>query len=87
MVYKLAYKKLIFMVAILQYQCSLDNLKIWNSLNIRMFWQIEILLRHHNSLFKEVLVDSYSIFLGNQHPKGNQQRTRYYYKSVVQLII
>jgi len=35
-----------------------------------MFWSIVILLSHHDSLFEEVLVDGYPIFLGNQHPKN-----------------
>ena len=55
------------------YLHRLYNLKIWNSLEIGMFWVVEVLLRHCNTLFKEVFVYLNPVFLGNQHPtKGKQ---------------
>ena len=57
----------------LMYLQSLYNLKIWNSLDIGMFWVVEVLFRHYNTLFKEVFVYLNPVFLGNQHPtKGKQ---------------
>merc|ERR1719347_1068655 len=46
-----------------------NDLKVGNSLQLRVLSSVEILLSHHHALFEEVLVDGYTILLRHQHPE------------------
>merc|ERR1719347_2146346 len=46
-----------------------NDLKVGNSLQLRVLGCVEILLSHHHALFEEVLIDGYTVLLGHQHPE------------------
>lgn len=47
---------------------SLDHLEIGNTGNVRMLFEVKILLGNSDSLVKEVLIDGLSVLARNQHP-------------------
>merc|ERR1719347_2095139 len=46
-----------------------NDLKVGNSLQLRVLGSMEILFSPHHALFEEVLVDGNTVLLGHQHPE------------------
>lgn len=50
----------------------LDDMQVGNCGQFRVFWEVEVLFGHHNTLLEEVLIDGIAMLLWHEHAIENQ---------------